>query len=170
MLQQAAPFKVCVMQPDHLDQVVGTVAKSDPHAWSRKLLADSLSSHRCFVLLTNSPEISTVAAVAIFLKVLDEAELLYVVVNCDLQGKGIGTLFLSQLLSQLNEEGVCSCVLEVRSGNIAAKQLYQRLGFVEVGVRKGYYAAHNDFPAEDALILRCELTSPKTLPSICTFQ
>lgn len=169
MSKQTVSFKVYGMQPDHLDEVVCIAANSDHHAWSRKLLVDSLNSHRCFVLVMSCHEICSVVAVGIFQLVLDEAELLYLVVNHDLQGKGIGTLFLSQLLDQLNNEGIVSCILEVRSGNTPAQHLYQRLGFVKVGARKGYYAAHNGFAAEDALILRCELTSPRTPHRVSTF-
>jgi ribosomal-protein-alanine N-acetyltransferase len=40
--------------------------------------------------------------------------------------------------------------LEVRVSNIAARKLYEKIGFVQVGQRKAYY----QHPAEDALILK----------------
>jgi len=47
---------------------------------------------------------------------------------------------------------VTCLTLEVRASNAPAIRLYDKLGFVEVGSRPGYY--HN--PKEDALILRKE--------------
>ena len=39
--------------------------------------------------------------------------------------------------------------LEVRDSNTAAQSLYEKLGFVRVGRRKGYYSDNN----EDAIIM-----------------
>ncbi len=47
------------------------------------------------------------------------------------------------------ESGAEAMQLEVRASNGAAIGLYQRLGFVEQGRRKGYYSA----PAEDAVLM-----------------
>jgi ribosomal-protein-alanine N-acetyltransferase len=46
--------------------------------------------------------------------------------------------------------------LEVAISNVAARALYDRLGFTEAGRRKGYYARPGS-PPEDALILRSNL-------------
>jgi ribosomal-protein-alanine N-acetyltransferase len=46
-----------------------------------------------------------------------------------------------------------SIFLEVRPSNIAAISLYKKMGFKQVGVRKGYYP-NGDQEREDALILR----------------
>jgi ribosomal-protein-alanine N-acetyltransferase len=48
-------------------------------------------------------------------------------------------------------------LLEVRRSNAPAIALYRALGFVETGVRKGYYSDDG----EDALVFRLELT-PET--------
>jgi len=44
--------------------------------------------------------------------------------------------------------------LEVRASNLAARKLYERVGFIEAGSRPRYYRD----PAEDAVVYR------KTLP------
>jgi len=52
------------------------------------------------------------------------------------QGRGVGRMLLDHLL----ERAVGGPVyLEVRTDNEAAIHLYRRAGFVEVGLRKGYY-------------------------------
>ena len=45
--------------------------------------------------------------------------------------------------------------LEVRPSNLHAIALYQSLGFVEVGRRRGYYQA--EVGREDALVLKLSL-------------
>jgi ribosomal-protein-alanine N-acetyltransferase len=47
-------------------------------------------------------------------------------------------------------------LLEVRMSNTAAYKLYTKLGFDEVGLRKGYYPARHG--REDAIILARDLT------------
>ena len=57
--------------------------------------------------------------------------------------RGAAEALLRHLLS-LSE----SCYLEVRRSNAPARALYEKLGFVPVGERKGYYKS----PAEDAVL------------------
>jgi ribosomal-protein-alanine N-acetyltransferase len=66
----------------------------------------------------------------------------------------VGTRLLRRLKKELWERGVVALYLEVRVSNIAARALYQKAGFLEVGARKNYYRD----PREDALIMRREKT------------
>jgi ribosomal-protein-alanine N-acetyltransferase len=45
--------------------------------------------------------------------------------------------------------------LEVRPSNLAAIRLYQRLGFEQIGIRRGYYQAPDG--REDAIVLKLNL-------------
>ena len=45
-------------------------------------------------------------------------------------------------------------LLEVRQSNHAAICLYRKLGFAQIGVRRGYYHA----PEEDALLMQLPLS------------
>ena len=56
---------------------------------------------------------------------------------------------VSAMTEIMAEEGVTSLTLEVRAGNLAARELYRKKGFREAGVRKGYYEDNG----EDALIM-----------------
>ena len=53
--------------------------------------------------------------------------------------------------------GARSISLEVRPSNTAAISLYKKLGFEEIGLRRGFYRE----PKEDALILNLDLTAEK---------
>ena len=84
---------------------------------------------------------------------LDECEILSVGVANELRGRGLGKQVLQQLFSQLSTE-IVTVHLEVRVSNEPALKLYQGLGFVEVGRRKGYYAPIlNTSKREDARLM-----------------
>jgi len=54
-------------------------------------------------------------------------------------GRGLGATLLADLLADAEQRGVDTVLLEVRADNERAQSLYQRFGFVHVGVRRGYY-------------------------------
>jgi [ribosomal protein S18]-alanine N-acetyltransferase len=53
--------------------------------------------------------------------------------------KGIGSALLAALLAEARRRRCVAVFLEVRADNPRAQKLYQRFGFEEVGVRRGYY-------------------------------
>jgi [ribosomal protein S18]-alanine N-acetyltransferase len=81
--------------------------------------------------------------------VAGELEIVNVAVLPALRGRGIGRSLLLFFLEQGRLRGAWRAVLEVRSGNMAARALYGSCGFAQVGMRKGYYADSG----EDALVL-----------------
>jgi len=82
----------------------------------------------------------------------DEAEILTLAVVPRQRRHGIGTLLLSAAFARAAEAGAVAMLLEVAEANIAARSLYEKLGFSPVGRRRGEYAA-----GIDALVLRCAL-------------
>ena len=66
------------------------------------------------------------------------------------QRAGIGTALLKALLDVAEASGAARVDLEVRAGNDAAIKLYERHGFAQLGVRRGYYQPSG----ADALVLR----------------
>src|SRR5262249_33770138 len=55
------------------------------------------------------------------------------------RGRGLGAGLMVALLREARRRGARSCGLEVRTDNLAARALYARLGFVDIGLRRGYY-------------------------------
>ncbi|HZP22170.1 MAG TPA: ribosomal protein S18-alanine N-acetyltransferase [Terriglobales bacterium] len=78
-----------------------------------------------------------------------EWEIENVVVAVEHRRRGIGRALVQELL-QAARAGGAAVLLEVRESNSAARQLYEALGFAQVGRRVGYYRD----PPEDALLLR----------------
>ncbi len=85
-----------------------------------------------------------------------EAEILLVALAPGERGRGTATKLLSRHLGRLAAAGVSRVFLEVDEGNAAARKLYGRAGFAEVGRRAGYYRKPEGDTA--ALVLGRDLT------------
>lgn len=83
------------------------------------------------------------------LMVMDEGDVTNVAVRRDRQREGIGNFLMESMLRLAYEQGIRTVHLEVRAGNSVAVRLYERLGFVKDGIRKGYYTD----PVEDAVLM-----------------
>lgn len=68
-----------------------------------------------------------------------EAEIDYIAIKEEEEGKGYATKFLSELFLELKSHGYQKIFLEVRSKNARAIALYERLGFKQFRIRKNYY-------------------------------
>lgn len=86
-------------------------------------------------------------------RALDEAEILTVVVDAGLRRQGFAQRLLVAHLARLASLGVAGLFLEVDESNVAALALYRRNGFVQVGLRKAYYA-RPDGTRANALVMR----------------
>jgi ribosomal-protein-alanine N-acetyltransferase len=65
----------------------------------------------------------------------------------------LGTVFLTALLDYLREDGAKIAFLDVRESNVAARRLYEKCGFSQLGRRKRFYTD----PTEDAIGMGIEL-------------
>jgi ribosomal-protein-alanine N-acetyltransferase len=89
-----------------------------------------------------------------------EAHILNVCMADEYRNLGFGRRLLEHLLERAVASGVAEAFLEVRPSNLAAIRLYQRLGFEQIGIRRGYYQAPDG--REDAIVLKRELGKPHT--------
>jgi [ribosomal protein S18]-alanine N-acetyltransferase len=85
-----------------------------------------------------------------------EAHILNVCVREEFRTVGFGRRLLDHLLELATAAGVSEAFLEVRPSNLAAIRLYQKLGFEQIGVRRGYYQAADG--REDAIVLKLGLS------------
>jgi len=81
----------------------------------------------------------------------DEWEIENLAVAGSARLRGLGTRLVGGFLD-LARAGAHSVFLEVRESNQAARRLYEKCAFVEVGRRQRYYLE----PAEDAIMYRLE--------------
>jgi ribosomal-protein-alanine N-acetyltransferase len=87
----------------------------------------------------------------------DEAHITNLAVRHAYRGKGIGELLLLATIDLAIEFKARFMTLEVRASNLVAQSLYSKYGFVQMGVRRGYYLDNH----EDAVIMSTDmLASP----------
>ncbi len=75
-----------------------------------------------------------------------------VFVKQDYRHQGVGKTLIEKAVNLAKELNVDGVLLEVRRGNISAVNLYKKMGFTEIAVRKKYYSGE-----EDAIIFKKEL-------------
>ena len=81
-----------------------------------------------------------------------EAHILNVCVGESFRCRGLGRHLMLALIERAAAVGVREAFLEVRPSNTAAIRLYLSMGFVQLGMRRGYYQAVGG--REDAAVLR----------------
>lgn len=136
--------------PKHL-ALLHAACFTTPAPWSVDAISGMLADTACHLVVD---DVAHPRGFALFRAVLDEAELLTIAVHPDARRQGIAARLIRRGLGDLSFTNVC--FLEVAAGNAAARALYARLGFVQTGLRRGYYA-HPNGQKEDALILQAAL-------------
>ncbi len=144
----SARLSVRPMTATDIDAVMSVEQDSFPTPWSRSAFEDELAQNRLarYIVALDGEQVVGYAGTWL---VINEAHVTNVAVGSMRRRQGIGRLLMENLMALALAEGMDSMTLEVRVSNQAARQLYQRLGFVEAGLRKNYYSETK----EDALIL-----------------
>ncbi|WP_026491532.1 tRNA (adenosine(37)-N6)-threonylcarbamoyltransferase complex dimerization subunit type 1 TsaB [Butyrivibrio sp. XPD2002] len=115
-------------------------------AWSEKqLLEASVLDDTVYLVAEKAGNVVGLCGVR---NISGEGEITNVSVASECRGRGIAYDMLEKLLLRGRAIGCGDFTLEVRAGNVAARGLYEKLGFVNEGARPGFY----DGPKEDAII------------------
>lgn len=128
------------------------------HPWTQGMFSDSLANGYICKICEAGSEI---AGYAVLMPALDEVHLLDISIAKAFQRKGLGEKLLREMLALARERKFERMILEVRRSNFAASALYRKLGFAEIGVRRGYYPLDNgraeNSEREDAIVMECKL-------------
>jgi ribosomal-protein-alanine N-acetyltransferase len=81
-----------------------------------------------------------------------EAHITNIAVRESYRRQGMGELLLIALIDLALELGAHLMTLEVRASNTTAQSLYAKYGFIEVGLRRGYYTDNR----EDGVLMTIE--------------
>jgi len=122
-----------------------------PDPWDEQLFIDLLDKENKYFFVKELN--GDLAGYVVFERIVDEGHITNLGVAKPYQKKGIATQLIGNIIDLAKGMKIGIIFLEVRQGNEAAKRLYSRFGFKEIGKRKAYYPKAN----EDALILALEI-------------
>ncbi len=111
---------------------------STPWGAEQYTAAFGQSSFLVFALRHCTEPTNIMAYVALY-HTLDEMEILNIAVDPQARRQGLGYYLLQKTVQTAKGLGVERMVLEVRVTNTPARNLYEKLGFISVGIRKKYY-------------------------------
>lgn len=131
----------------HLADVLEIEKTANPAPWSEESFRNELKNPQSiFFVACLGMEVVGFGGLW---KVIDEAHITTVAIKEEHRRKGYGWALMVRLLEEAKDQGMTCSTLEVRASNTAAIELYERLGYVGVALRKRYYP-HN---REDALVM-----------------
>ncbi|MBR2613618.1 MAG: ribosomal protein S18-alanine N-acetyltransferase [Clostridia bacterium] len=134
------------MSREHLSEVASIEEMSFSLPWSLESLELMLTEQaNALVALENGRVLGYVGMMC----VLDEGQIINVAVHPDARRRGVGRSLMQAAEAYAKERGIVFLSLEVRESNIAARSLYSSLGWVEQGIRKGFYS----HPVENACVM-----------------
>jgi ribosomal-protein-alanine N-acetyltransferase len=139
--------------PADLDEVMAIERTSFRHPWSSKFFLEELQVACARSILAEAN--GKIVGYVLFWLLPDEIDVHNIAVHSGFRRQGIGQALLQQVVEQARNRSAFRVTLEVRVSNIPAQKLYESLGFISKGLRKGYYSDDG----EDALIMALELTS-----------
>ena len=120
-----------------LDSISSNLSKDFDDFWNyaiiKKELDNPLNSYICL------KDDNTIIGFAGISCIEDIAELNYIVIKKTKRNKGYSKLLLNELKQIALSKNCTMLNLEVSSNNIYAIKLYKSFGFIQVGLRKGYY-------------------------------
>ena len=140
-------------QPRDADAVANLHAKSFYRGWPRQDI-------EAYLLDSDTPTLvacdarRNIAGFAMLRILGDDVELMTIAVDRKFQGKGVGEALMKACFEDLMMTPVKRMILEVAADNPSALRLYQKLGFVKISERKGYYARPDGQPATALVMAR----------------
>lgn len=148
----AAPLRLRDMSAADLDTVTIIEQQIHAHPWTRGNFSDALASNNLCKVLEQE---DTIIGYLVMLPAVDEMELLDIGITTQHQHKGWGRRLLDEALGIARARDMTRMLLEVRPSNVAARRLYERAGFSQIGLRRSYYPTGSG--REDAIVMECRL-------------
>lgn len=147
-----APMQIMPMQQRHVADIAALEAANFSAPWDEAAVRGELENPLALWLVAVGED-GTVLGYVGSQSCFEDADILNVCVAPAARRRGVAEALMRELEARLAPNGVEKISLEVRASNEPAIRLYEKLGYTQVGVRRGYY----EKPREDALILQKEL-------------
>lgn len=141
-----------VMEHSDLPRVLELENLHYPFPWTEGIFQDCLKvNYNCWVY----EHCCEIIGYIVQSFAVGEAHILNVCVAEEHRMRGIGNTLVKEAINDVAQKNVDTIFLEVRESNSAAISIYNKVGFVEVGMRKSYYPAAKG--REDAIVMAREL-------------
>ncbi len=157
-------YQIREMCKEDLEAVTALEAACFSMPWKYHDFENILSDPKCIylvaVLETEKRDAQRPAVIGgcLLTDTIGEGDISNVAVHADFRKNYIATALLQALLAiGKTERKIKVFTLEVRSQNSAAIGLYQKLGFISVGIRPRFY----EKPKDDALIMKFYIESER---------
>lgn len=136
------------MTVNDLDRVLEIEAQSYHTPWSRKAFTSEVTENSYAHYFVARHDGRIIGYVGMWV-ILEESHITNIAVDPQYRRHRVGQRLMEAMFDEAKELGATRMTLEVRVSNLGAQSLYKKLGFVDRGTRKGYYADTN----EDAVIM-----------------
>lgn len=141
------PFRLEYMEEKDAKPAALLEAECSREPWTREAYLEALQNENA-LYVTAKKEGRLIGCSGIW-QSFETGDICNVAVAPDCRRQGVAEEMLGYLMEQARKRGMEQFTLEVRSANTPAIRLYEKLGFVTEGVRRGFY----DAPKDDALIM-----------------
>ena len=119
--------------------------------WSYQSFVDEMTTNKCARYIVAEEDGKILGYAGAWL-IFDEGHITNIAVDEAYRGRGVGAGVTKALMQYAANMGVQYMTLEVRRSNTVAQNLYKKMGFIELGVRKRYYEDNG----EDAYLYVCD--------------
>ena len=142
-----AKYLIRRMTESDLDEVMEIERESFSLPWSRdSYLGELNNSFANYMVCDHAGDIAAYGGIWV---VFEEAHITNVAVAGKFRGQGIGCALMKELENIARAKHAIRIFLEVRPSNAAALKMYNKLDYIQTGLRKAYYTDNG----EDALIM-----------------
>lgn len=145
------PVLLRPMSKDDLDEVMAIERSAYRYPWSPGFFLQELQVACARSILAEVD--GRICGYVLFWLLPGSIDIHNLAIATDYRRLGIARLLMHQVVAAAGAQSATRVTLEVRQSNEPAKRLYFSLGFVQTGLRKGYYSDDG----EDAFSMTLEL-------------
>ncbi|HIG79298.1 MAG TPA: ribosomal-protein-alanine N-acetyltransferase [Cycloclasticus sp.] len=140
------------LKDQDINDVLGIEQQVYNYPWSRGIFKDCLRvGYSNWALIKDD----VFVGYAILSVAVGEAHILNICVDPSCKRQGLGQFFLNEVIGAAKTMRADCIFLEVRLSNVAAIELYKKMGFKQIGQRKNYYPAAEG--KEDAMVYSLDI-------------
>jgi ribosomal-protein-alanine N-acetyltransferase len=155
-LDNAIEMQIEKMTVNDLDRVLEIEAVSYRTPWTRRAFTSEITENSYAHYFVARHQGKIIGYVGMWV-ILEESHITNIAVDPAYRRRKVAQRLLEDTFRRARELGATRITLEVRASNSSAQDLYTKMGFVNRGLRKGYYTDTN----EDAVVMWKDAFGPR---------